>query len=88
MSGNVWEWTRSLWGEDSSEPTFKYPYIATDGRENLKAPNDVLRVLRGGSWLIAGYDARVALRDRGQPDYLFDSSGFRVVVGLAPSSAL
>ena len=87
MSGNVWEWTRSLWGEDSSEPTFKYPYIATDGRENLKAPNDVLRVLRGGSWYFTDYGARVARRDRDLPDLMLDSNGFRVVVGLAPSSA-
>jgi formylglycine-generating enzyme required for sulfatase activity len=25
LSGNVWEWTRSLWGRDS-EPQFRYPY--------------------------------------------------------------
>ena len=26
MSGNVWEWTRSLWGEDFGKPAFTYPY--------------------------------------------------------------
>ncbi|MDP6359904.1 MAG: SUMF1/EgtB/PvdO family nonheme iron enzyme, partial [Planctomycetota bacterium] len=36
MAGNVWEWTRSLWGEDLAEPAFKYPYDPKDGRENLR----------------------------------------------------
>lgn len=26
MAGNVWEWTRSLWGEKRGEPEYKYPY--------------------------------------------------------------
>src|SRR5712692_8747240 len=47
MAGNVWEWTRSLWGKDWKKPEFRYPYNPVDGRENLSAPNDVLRVLRG-----------------------------------------
>jgi formylglycine-generating enzyme required for sulfatase activity len=50
MAGNVWEWTRSLWGEDWQKPSFKYPYDPDDGREDLNAPASVCRVLRGGSW--------------------------------------
>ncbi|MGZ8250190.1 SUMF1/EgtB/PvdO family nonheme iron enzyme, partial [Methylomagnum sp.] len=30
MAGNVWEWTRSLWGRDFSKPDFAYPYEPTD----------------------------------------------------------
>ena len=26
LSGNVWEWTRSLWGTSLSRPDFRYPY--------------------------------------------------------------
>jgi formylglycine-generating enzyme required for sulfatase activity len=53
MSGNVWEWTRSLWGEMSGEPTFNYPYRPDDGREDLRASAGRSRVLRGGAfWLI------------------------------------
>ena len=28
LSGNVWEWTRSLWGTDGEKPAFGYPYQA------------------------------------------------------------
>ncbi|WP_143309412.1 SUMF1/EgtB/PvdO family nonheme iron enzyme, partial [Candidatus Entotheonella palauensis] len=52
MAGNVWEWTRSLWGEDGGQPSFVYPYDVADGREDLLAPDGVLRVLRGGAFHI------------------------------------
>ena len=46
LSGNVWEWTRSLYQD--------YPYPADEPgrakRENLAAPKDTVRVLRGGSF--------------------------------------
>ncbi len=50
MAGNMWEWTRSLWGENALKPTFGYPYDAADGREDLQASNGVLHVLRGGAF--------------------------------------
>jgi formylglycine-generating enzyme required for sulfatase activity len=52
LSGNVWEWTRSLWGKDFTKPEFGYPYAPEDGRENLEAGDEVFRVLRGGSWTV------------------------------------
>jgi formylglycine-generating enzyme required for sulfatase activity/energy-coupling factor transporter ATP-binding protein EcfA2 len=55
MVGNVLEWTRSLWGTDWQEPKFKYRYDLKDGREDLEAPDNVLRVLRGGAfWNFSG----------------------------------
>lgn len=51
MSGNVWEWTISLWGENWEEPEFKYPYDPDDGREGMTAGDNILRILRGGSYL-------------------------------------
>ena len=50
MSGNVLEWTRSLWRPERSEPTFSYPYKPEDGREQLQAPDDIYRVVRGGAF--------------------------------------
>jgi len=67
MSGNVWEWTNSVYQS--------YPYHADDGREDLTATD--LRVLRGGSWL--GYDnnSRAAYRSVSSPDGNGFDIGFR-----------
>ena len=80
MAGNVWEWTRSLWGKDWTMPDFGYPYDPKDGRENLDAGNDVRRVLRGGSFVLSDYYVRCASRYNGHyPYYRFAPSGFRLV---------
>jgi len=52
MAGNVLEWTRSLWGDDWGKPRYDYPYVPDDGRENPSAPDNTLRVLRGGRVLL------------------------------------
>ena len=89
MVGNVWEWTRSLWGRDWQEPEFKYPYDPSDGRENLEAGDDVLRVLRGGSFGDHRSYARCASRVGYYPVVDWSSDGFRVVVSpISPTSAL
>jgi iron(II)-dependent oxidoreductase len=86
MVGNVWEWTGSLWGADWDKLEYKYPYDSADGRENLKAGDDVLRVLRGGSWFGYQCDARCSYRSWGYPYGRGSLFGFRVVV--SPISAL
>ncbi len=76
MSGNVWEWTRSLYGE--------YPYPkegrGKSDRENLSVKSDQGRVLRGGSYYNEAGDVRFAYRDGFDPDLTELSVGFRVVV--------
>ncbi len=85
MSGNVWEWTRSLWekrGKGEEKPDFGYPYDPADRkRENLKAGPDVLRVLRGGSFHDDQRNVRCAYRLRYHPPLdLWYDLGFRLVV--------
>jgi formylglycine-generating enzyme required for sulfatase activity len=87
MSGNVWEWTRSLWGTDFLKPDFTYPYDPNDRkREDLRATSDVYRVVRGGSWFLNQDFARCAFRYRLLPYLRLDNLGFRVVLRSAPVS--
>lgn len=78
VAGNVWEWTASLWGEDSLEPDFEYPYDPKDGRENPRAGDDMRRVLRGGSFVDVAGDVRCAVRHAHLPYRRFRNVGFRV----------
>jgi formylglycine-generating enzyme required for sulfatase activity len=80
MSGNVWEWTRSLWGKDPDKPEFRYPYDPKDGRENLNAPDEVLRVLRGGSVDYGLRLVRCSARYGGFPYVMDVNFGFRVAL--------
>jgi len=73
MGGNVWEWTRSLWGKC-------YPYVPSDGREDLAAGDRGLRVLRGGSFIAIQWNVRCAARFGNRPDDRGRSIGFRVVL--------
>ncbi len=73
-SGNVWEWTRSLFGD--------YPYPPEDaGRQAREDPTATgRRVLRGGAFRSVAWYARCAARDRDDPGNRYDYFGFRVVV--------
>jgi formylglycine-generating enzyme required for sulfatase activity len=72
MSGNVLEWTRSLYKG--------YPYASGDGRENLEASSEITRIMRGGSFSDPSGLARCAFRFRNEPDSCHGDLGFRVVV--------
>jgi formylglycine-generating enzyme required for sulfatase activity len=69
LSGNVWEWTRSLYEN--------YPYDPGDGRENLEEEGN--RVVRGGAF-VTEYLVRCAFRYSWLPLIRDGSLGFRVVV--------
>ncbi len=78
MSGNVWEWTSSLWGKDPMDPEFGYPYDAGDGREGLSAADSVRRVLRGGVFYRVLNLMRCASRNGWRSLIRDDDLGFRV----------
>ncbi len=66
LAGNVWEWVSSLY-----KP---YPYVSTDGREDLNVSGN--RVLRGGSWYYHSI-VRSAYRIDYPPDLNLSDIGFR-----------
>ncbi|MBN2471002.1 MAG: formylglycine-generating enzyme family protein [Anaerolineae bacterium] len=70
MSGNVEEWTSSLY--------YGYPYNPEDGREQGTGDRgDVWRVSRGGSFFDALSSLRAAGRHWKSPDFAGSSLGFR-----------
>jgi formylglycine-generating enzyme required for sulfatase activity len=73
MSGNVWEWTRSLWGS-------KYPYDPRDGRENLQAGDDIRRVVRGGAFISLHRFVRCSCRVGSYPLFWDVNLGFRIAL--------
>jgi formylglycine-generating enzyme required for sulfatase activity len=84
VSGNVWEWTSSLWGKGWDKLEFEYPYDPRDGREELEADNDYRRVVRGGgSFNYNRRGVRCAYRGGGPPVSRYVDVGFRVVVSPA-----
>ncbi|MFN8464573.1 MAG: SUMF1/EgtB/PvdO family nonheme iron enzyme [Caldilineaceae bacterium] len=76
MSGNVWEWTRSVLAD--------YPYAASDGRERLNAGDDAARVLRGGSFSISDRSVRCGARNLNYPNLGNLNFGFRVILSPLP----
>ena len=75
MAGNVWEWTRSLFGPYSDDPR--------DDREDPEAAGP--RVLRGGSFYYSSRSVRCAYRSSHDPLNRAWDIGFRVV--LSPSDS-
>jgi formylglycine-generating enzyme required for sulfatase activity len=87
MSGNVIERTRSLWGDEWSQPAFKYPYDPNDPRrEDLAALESVHRVVRGGAFGNLKRSVRAPCRGRIQPGNCFEGIGFRVAVSRSAPS--
>lgn len=70
MSGNVWEWTRSLYK--------KYPYDPSDGREDLS--QDGARVARGGAFDSVTWGARCTRRVWSHLGSFDRVIGFRVCI--------
>jgi formylglycine-generating enzyme required for sulfatase activity/DNA-binding SARP family transcriptional activator len=78
MTGNTWDWTASLWGDDTETPAFGYPYDSADGREDSDAPQPVRRIVRGGAWVNSRISARTAYRGKDHPADRTNLHGLRL----------
>ncbi|HBY06565.1 MAG TPA: hypothetical protein DEH22_01765, partial [Chloroflexi bacterium] len=81
LCGNVWEYTRSLWGPSEEAPEFRYPYNRQDGREILERSETL--VLRGGSYAEPPEQGRCANRSPAKP-VSSGTNGFRVAITPPP----
>jgi formylglycine-generating enzyme required for sulfatase activity/predicted Ser/Thr protein kinase len=67
MAGNVWEWVSSAY--------VRYPYLATDGREEFDLER--AHVIRGGSWFQSPWDLRTTKRESAAAGHRSPYIGFR-----------
>jgi iron(II)-dependent oxidoreductase len=79
MTGNVWEWCTTLWGEEMTTPSFSYPW-QDDGREAAEASPSLRRVLRGGCFSSGMMKANCTYRGSLEPSGYWRGNGFRIVV--------
>jgi len=80
MSGNVWCYLRTVWGPSLEEPTYRMPYDANDGREDVNADPSFLRCARGGAFTVEPERAKSTFRDAIATDSRDDADGFRIVI--------
>lgn len=84
LTGNILQWTTTLWGEKRLAPDsqFRYPW-QDDGRDDLQANKQIRRILRGAAFSDPPEACTCTARrsflptDRGQPGKWH---GFRVVM--------
>ena len=74
MAGNLWEWCNDRYGRSY--------YSSSPGSDPHGPTTGSRRVFRGGSCSDSAHDCRVALRSGSDPDYCYDSIGFRAVLPL------
>ena len=81
MLGNVREWTSTIWGDDSQQTAYPYPYQVDDGREDGGEDQSAYRIIRSSSFRDKQNRHHCAHRTWYAPDNANKRRGFRVVLG-------
>jgi gamma-glutamyl hercynylcysteine S-oxide synthase len=79
MTGQVWEWTSTLWGIDPARPARPYPWHPEDDAGD-EAPAHIRRVLRGGCFSSHRDKATCTYRGSLEPGGFWRGNGFRIAV--------
>ncbi|MEZ4650938.1 MAG: formylglycine-generating enzyme family protein [Candidatus Eisenbacteria bacterium] len=94
VSGSVWEWTRSLWGEEVPTPAYLPGASDAACREGAPLRHDEMaarswrRVVRGGSFRYDQWYARCGFRVGPRPGFRDVGFGFRLVASPFLGSGL
>ncbi len=80
IAGNVWEWTNSIWGKNWHQPDFPYKVNRRLLNDPGEIPDDVICVIRGGSYESDTRLVRCAHRGRELPIIQRAGLGFRVAL--------
>ncbi len=84
MTGNIWEWTNSLFGRRQDRADYRYPYDPDDGRERADAGAELNRIARGGGWYYGLDVSSATTRYVFYPDGRNFSVGFRLAEWAPP----
>jgi formylglycine-generating enzyme required for sulfatase activity len=85
LIGNVQEWTQTLWGSESQNNLYPYPYRADDGREEIDVGGRLpraYRVHRGGSFKDKPADLYAGRRRSSDAKSALAWRGFRIVMEM------
>jgi formylglycine-generating enzyme required for sulfatase activity len=74
MIGNVWEWI-----EDYFDDKYYDKSKLVDPKGSTVETGDY-RALRGGCWFVSPQGCRISIRNSGNPDYINNCFGFRLVL--------
>lgn len=85
MIGNLWEWCSTIC-EEQNGIKYSYPYLPTDGREDLTKGDTYLRVVRGGCYSNKLMYVRATYRGRDKPSLRLPYEGFRIVMDTQKKS--
>lgn len=101
MSGNVWEWTSTVYGVDvdedgslnamSEDIYYRYPYRPDDGREDRANNLSYMRTIRGGSYQFSSGSQHTGTRTWIHPELkqvLGQTVGFRCVFSASDPTIL
>jgi len=80
MCGNLWVWTRSLWGDSPQKPDYGHPYARSNIKERIDVQDETIHSVRGGSYGYSGMCCQIGYRGWEYPKVTSWDLGVRLVI--------